>query len=219
MIHPTADEVLEHLWYAAEENRVVATAADLRADVEEPAFDEAITALIAEGAVRRGLSGDHCELSESGERWARSIVRRHRLAEVLFVETFGTSLQEAETSACEMEHMLSEPVVERVCAFLGHPPICPHGKPVPRGACCLGHIKAVEPLMMRVTDLGVGERGIIAFVAPTRIGRIERLAAFGVVRGSEVRLVARNPSCVISCGASSIALDDDIGREIYVRRA
>ena len=216
MIHATVDEVLEHLWYAAEENRVIASVADLHADVDDLAFRDAMNTLVAEGAV---LNGDGCRLSDSGERRARAIVRRHRLAEVLFVETFGTSLQEAETSACEMEHMLSEPVVERVCAFLGHPPVCPHGKPVPRGECCLVFTKRIEPLMMRVTDLGIGERATIAFVAPTRSGRIERLAAFGVVRGSEIRLVARNPSCVISCGSSSIALDDDIGHELYVRRA
>jgi DtxR family Mn-dependent transcriptional regulator len=118
-----------------------------------------------------------------------------------------------------MEHMLSEPVVDRVCAFLGHPPACPHGKPVPAGECCRVYSTRVEPLMRRVTELPVGATASIAYIAPKTLARIDRLSAFGIVPGSEIRLIARNPSCVVACGASSIALDDEIGREIYVRTA
>ena len=70
-----------------------------------------------------------------------------------------------------------------------------------------------------VVDLPVGVTAAIAFIAPKTLARLEKLAAFGIVPGSEIRLVARQPSCVIACGATSIALEEDIAREIYVRRA
>ena len=41
--------------------------------------------------------------------------------------------QELEATACEFEHVLSPAVEESVCTFLGHPPVCPHGKPIPPG--------------------------------------------------------------------------------------
>jgi len=148
---------------------------------------------------------------------AKQIVRRHRLAEVLFVEALGTELRDAEVSACEMEHMLSDAVVDRVCTFLGHPPVCPHGKRIPSGDCCRVYSKQIDPLVTRVVDLPVGASASIAFIAPKTLARLEKLAAFGIVPGSEIRLVARKPSCVIACGATSIALEDEIGREIYVR--
>jgi DtxR family Mn-dependent transcriptional regulator len=215
MIHATTDEVLERLWYATEEARRVVFA-DFRIDVSEDELRAAIDTLIANGCVDHGAG---YTLSESGATRARGIVRRHRLAEVLFVQALGTNLHEAEISACEMEHMLSEPVVDRVCAFLGHPPACPHGKPVPAGECCRVYSTRAEPLIRRVTELPVGATASIAYIAPKTLARIDRLAAFGIVPGSEIRLIARNPSCVVACGASSIAIDDEIGREIYVRTA
>jgi DtxR family Mn-dependent transcriptional regulator len=216
MIHAAADEVLERFWYAAEETRAVTLPADLKIDLDDADLRGALDALIAGGWIQ---NGNGYRLSQSGEQRARGIVRRHRLAEVLFVQALGTNLHDAEISACEMEHMLSEPVVDCVCAFLGHPPACPHGKPVPAGACCRVYSASVEPLIRRVTELAVGATATIAYIAPKTLSRIDRLAAFGIVPGSEIRLIARNPSCVIGCGASSIALDDEIGREIYVRSA
>jgi DtxR family Mn-dependent transcriptional regulator len=215
MIHATTDEVLERLWYATEEARTLAFA-DFRIDVSEAELRTALDTLVASGCVDDGAG---YTLSTSGAARARGIVRRHRLAEVLFVQALGTSLYDAEISACEMEHMLSEAVVDRVCAFLGHPPACPHGKPVPAGECCRVYSTRVEPLIRRVTELPVGATASIAYIAPKTLARIDRLAAFGIVPGSEIRLIARNPSCVVACGASSIAIDDEIGREIYVRTA
>jgi len=212
MIHAATDEVLEHLWYAGEENRHVTSHADLGADIDDASYRSAIYELVADNAIDSDL-----QLSAAGTQRAKQIVRRHRLAEVLFFEAMGTGLDDAESSACEMEHMLSDAVVDRVCTFLGHPPVCPHGKRIPSGDCCRLYSKQIEPLVMRVIDLPVGASASIAFIAPKTLARLEKLAAFGIVPGSEIRLVARKPSCVIAAGATSIALEDEIGREIYVR--
>jgi DtxR family Mn-dependent transcriptional regulator len=212
MIHAATDEVLEHLWYAAEENRHVNTRDDLGASIDDASFRSAVYELVSDDAIDSQM-----RLSASGTQRAKRIVRRHRLAEVLFFEALGTGLKDAEHSACEMEHMLSDTVVDRVCTFLGHPPVCPHGKRIPTGDCCRVYSKQIEPLVMRVIDLPVGASASIAFIAPKTLARLEKLAAFGIVPGSEIRLVARKPSCVIACGATSIALEDEIGREIYVR--
>jgi len=212
MIHTASDEVLEHLWYAIEEDRSVRSRDDLGADLDDETFLAAINELVAANAIDGEM-----QLSDTGIARARRIVRRHRLAEVLFHEALGAELRDAEESACEMEHMLSDTVVDRVCTFLGHPPVCPHGKRVPPGECCRVYSTRIDPLVTRVIDLQVGASATIAFIAPKTLARLQKLAAFGIVPGSEIRLVARKPSCVIGCGATSIALEDDIGREIYVR--
>ena len=41
-----------------------------------------------------------------------------------------------EEQACKFEHILSAEATERICSFLGHPKTCPHGAPIPPGACC-----------------------------------------------------------------------------------
>ena len=77
------------------------------------------------------------EFTERGRRRAEDVIRRHRLAERLFVETFRISNEaEIEQQACKFEHILSPEATEKICAFLGHPRTCPHGSPIPAGECC-----------------------------------------------------------------------------------
>jgi len=75
-------------------------------------------------------------LTEAGSRRARDVVRRHRLAERLFTDTFAIEDAEAQQQACRFEHIITPELDQRICSFLGHPKTCPHGNPIPRGACC-----------------------------------------------------------------------------------
>src|SRR6185295_13986668 len=74
--------------------------------------------------------------SPEGRDRAERLIRRQRLAETLFTQTFQMHEAEVEAEACYFEHILSPAVTDSICTFLGHPPACPHGKPIPRGACC-----------------------------------------------------------------------------------
>lgn len=206
MQHPPADEVLERLWYAHEEQRA--------ANIVQ---DHTVEELLAAKLVRR--NGESLELTAEGLERARGIVRRHRLAEILFTQVLDVDLHDAEKSACEFEHILAERVVDRVCTFLGHPPACPHGQPIPQGSCCAVYTKKVDPLITRLVDLPLGATGSVVFIAPKSVSRLNKLAAFGVVPGSQIRLIERKPSVVMACGQTSIAVEDEIGREIYVRPA
>ena len=125
------------MFYAKEEGREVLDLSDVCAGQE---LLEANLIAVSTGAMQR------YELSPEGEKRARGIVRRHRLAEILFAQVLEVEAQEAERSACELEHTLSESVVDRVCTFLGHPPACPHSKPIPQGECCRVFTRKVEPL-------------------------------------------------------------------------
>ncbi|MBI2820023.1 MAG: ATP-binding cassette domain-containing protein [Acidobacteria bacterium] len=77
------------------------------------------------------------EMTERGRQRAGSVIRRHRLAERLFADTFQMRDDaELESNACTFEHILSPEVTERICVFLNHPRHCPHGSPIPPGLCC-----------------------------------------------------------------------------------
>ncbi|HEU4386766.1 MAG TPA: iron dependent repressor, metal binding and dimerization domain protein [Blastocatellia bacterium] len=82
-----------------------------------------------------------------GETRARIVIRRHRLAEKLFFEKFEMSEEQAESNACQLEHTLTQQVTDSVCAFLGHPAVCPHNRPIPHGDCC-----RKEPQSMSLTN-------------------------------------------------------------------
>jgi putative ABC transport system ATP-binding protein len=82
------------------------------------------------------------QLTTVGSQRARGVVRRHRLAERLFKDTFSVDDTEAHTQACRFEHIISPELDQRICTFLGHPKTCPHGNPIPPGDCCNGKPKS-----------------------------------------------------------------------------
>jgi DtxR family Mn-dependent transcriptional regulator len=82
------------------------------------------------------LRSDEAQLTPMGASRARDVVRRHRLAERLFKDTFSIDDGEALTQACKFEHIISPELDQRICTFLGHPKTCPHGNPIPPGNCC-----------------------------------------------------------------------------------
>lgn len=214
LVHPVSDEIVERLWSAREDGREVTSLRDLGLAVTEAELEEATAELLAAQAIR---VEPKLELLNAGAERGRGVIRRHRLAEILFTEVLEVDLHDAEASACEFEHMLSERVVDRVCAFLGHPPKCPHGKPIPRGSCCTKFERKVDPLIVRLLDLPLSASGRIVFIAPKSATRLNRLATLGIVAGSDIRLVQRKPSIVVDCGETSVALEEEIATEIYVR--
>jgi DtxR family Mn-dependent transcriptional regulator len=158
-------------------------------------------------------------LTPAGRETARNIVRRHRLAEMLFSQVLALSEDVSNFTACEMEHILSEGVTDSVCAFLGHPPLCPHGKPVPPGKCCDVFKLDLEPLVVRMMDLRIGEAGKVVFIKPLTHGRLDRIGTLGLIPGAILRLKQKRPTVVLDIGQTTVAIDREIADEVYVRRA
>ncbi|HEY6867311.1 MAG TPA: iron dependent repressor, metal binding and dimerization domain protein [Candidatus Eisenbacteria bacterium] len=82
------------------------------------------------------LADERIEFTRRGRARARDLVRRRRLAEVLFSSAMRLPEAEVEAAACRMEHIIDPEVTDSICAFLRHPRRCPHGRPIPSGDCC-----------------------------------------------------------------------------------
>ncbi len=211
------EEILEHVWTEREEGRDAAKGI-LQAsagDHAPAAHDDDLQALAAAGLVRR--DGDRVLLTPAGEARARDVVRRHRLTERLFRDLLDLGERTMEAQACEFEHILSREATDSVCTLLGHPPTCPHGKPIPPGECCSAFQRTVRPLVTGLPSFELGATGRIVFIAPKFHDRMDRLAALGVIPGSTLRLHQRSPSYVIEVGETTIALDPEIAGEIFVK--
>jgi DtxR family Mn-dependent transcriptional regulator len=208
------DEILELVWTLREEGS--ATRAQLLRRTEEEHPEKLIEELSSVGLLE--ASGDEVRLTKPGEERARVIIRRHRLAEVLLNNLFDLDNIQVESTACKFEHILTKPVTESVCTFLGHPPVCPHGKPIPRGECCDKIRTEIKPLVTRLSDAVLGEVVRIVFITPKSRKRLEKLSSLGIVPGSGIRLLQKNPSFVMEIGETTVAVDRDITDEIYVKR-
>src|SRR5690349_22958233 len=78
------------------------------------------------------VEGDrHLMLTETGRAHAVSVMRKHRLAELLLVNVIGMPYEEAHDEACRWEHVMSESVEQRVYELLGRPTRSPYGNPIP----------------------------------------------------------------------------------------
>ena len=209
------DEILELLWTLREEGKN--SRSDLLRGTEEESPESLLEELRSAGQIE--ISGEDIRMTRSGEDRARGIIRRHRLAEVLLHNLFEIESQQLESSACQFEHILSETVTESVCTFLGHPPQCPHGQPIPRGDCCDRIRTDIRPLVTRLSDASLGTSVRIVFITPKSVKRLEKLSSLGIVPGSSIRLMQRNPSHVLQIGQTTVAVDKDITDEIYVKQA
>ncbi|MBI2899432.1 MAG: ATP-binding cassette domain-containing protein [Planctomycetes bacterium] len=124
------EEVLQQLWEAEE-------AAGGEDCADRPSLLEirgVLMSMLSKGLVHPSDGG--FAMTDAGRGRARDLVRRHRLAERLFRDTLEMPREALEATACAFEHVLSEAAADSICRFLSHPATCPHGKPIPRGACC-----------------------------------------------------------------------------------
>ena len=208
------DEALELLWMLQEEGH--SELERFRLSSDDPDVDELLAALKEEFLVV--TEGKIIHLSEKGTLLGRGLIRRHRLAERLFMDVFEMQDEAVEADACRMEHILSEELTDSVCTFLGHPPTCPHGKPIPKGECCKKYKLEVQPVVTRLSDFEVGSRARIVFIIPSEAARLGRLSSIGIAPGSTIRLLQKMPSCVIQIDETTIAIDPAIAKEILVKK-
>src|SRR5690349_5229776 len=82
------------------------------------------------------------QLTAEGRRAALRMVRRHRMIEAYLVEFLGYSWDTVHEEAERLEHAVSDALVERMAAALGHPDVDPHGDPIPAAD---GSVDEYEP--------------------------------------------------------------------------
>jgi DtxR family Mn-dependent transcriptional regulator len=128
------------------------------------------------------------QLTEPGRLAALRMVRRHRLIEAYLVRFLGYGWDTVHPEAERLEHAVSDTLVERMAAALGHPVADPHGDPIPAADGSLPEL-ACSPL----ADVPVGETVEIRRVDESEPERLRYLAALGLVPGVVVTLLDRHP--------------------------
>ncbi len=70
-------------------------------------------------------------LSAEGRRVALNVLRKHRLVETFLVNVLKMDWATVHAEAEQLEHAISDEVLDRLDALLGHPTTDPHGDPIP----------------------------------------------------------------------------------------
>ena len=108
--------------FELEEEGVVA----LRARIAErlgqsgPTVSQTVARMERDGLLT--VEGDrHLHLTALGRSHAVSVMRKHRLAELLLVNVIGMPYEEAHEEACRWEHVMSDAVEKKVYELLNRP--------------------------------------------------------------------------------------------------
>jgi len=70
-------------------------------------------------------------LTAEGRRVALNVLRKHRLVETFLVNVLKMDWSKVHEEAEKWEHAISDDVLDRLDALLGHPQTDPHGDPIP----------------------------------------------------------------------------------------
>jgi DtxR family Mn-dependent transcriptional regulator len=116
---------------SAEADSVVSTGAIAEAlGVTPGTITTMVKSLAAQGLVehhpREGV-----RLTREGRALAVAVVRKHRIVETFLVQVLKMDWREVHEEAEALEHAISDRVLVRMDALLGHPASDPHGDPIP----------------------------------------------------------------------------------------
>jgi DtxR family transcriptional regulator, Mn-dependent transcriptional regulator len=154
-------------------------------------------------------------LTHAGRALALRVVRRHRLIEQFLVETLQLTWDEVHEEAENMEHSVSDWLVDRIDAALGYPKTDPHGEPIPKAD---GTVAA--PVDRRLVDCTPGERFHVARVTDESPDFLRFLSQAGLEIGTSGALVAIEPSAdrvTVSIGGANQSLSREMAGKLMVR--
>lgn len=206
------EEILESLWIDQVEKKKAFSSLNELANVEIET--SALDNLSKIGYT--SIEDNKIKLLDKGKEYAQNIVRRHRLAERLLVDVLQLKKESVHSPSCQFEHILNEEVEENICILLGHPKICPHGKPIPQGKCCIQSKWLVESSIKPLSALTQGQRGKVVYLHTLDDKKLQKMMVMGVLPGRQITLLHRFPSYVFQIGFSQVAVDSEIADSIYV---
>jgi DtxR family Mn-dependent transcriptional regulator len=156
-------------------------------------------------------------LTPEGQRLALAVLRRHRLIELFLAEALKMPWDEVHEEAEHLEHAVSDRLVDRIDAFLGHPGVDPHGDPIPRADGSLAETRG-QPL----ADLPGGRAFRLVRVVDQDPAFLRYLAESGLDLGVAGQLVENRPEAgalVVRVGSRVLALGRDAAGKVLVEPA
>lgn len=127
-------------------------------------------------------------LTRGGEQLALHVLRRHRLVELFLVKVVGLDWSEVHAEAEELEHAISDKVIEKIDTLLGHPSVDPHGDPIPLAN---GHV-GTSP-MTSLADCPVNQRLRVARVIDQDPAFLQFVERCGLTPGTNLVVEQRDP--------------------------
>ncbi|MEO5316033.1 metal-dependent transcriptional regulator [Pseudarthrobacter sp. CC12] len=158
-----------------------------RLGVSMSTASEGIGKLARQGLVSHAKYGS-VELTGPGLECALMMVRRHRILETYLVRALGYSWDEVHPGAEALEHAVSEDLIDRMDAQLGHPGADPHGDPIPTAD---GQVTRPDAIPLKLAP--PGGKLVLRRVADADPALLRYLSGLGLVPGTELTVADPKP--------------------------
>ena len=177
---------------------------------------EGLQRLVAKGLIRHARYGK-ITLTDEGRRQAARMVRIHRLVETALVSYLGYSWDEVHDEAEMLEHAVSDTLVNRLDAKMGHPTRDPHGDYIPD---VNGDIHITEDLTP-LSYVTAGAKATVVTVSDENPATLRELSDHGIFPGTTVSVAASEPGLglmsITTPEGAAIKLSVAVGQGILVR--
>lgn len=156
-------------------------------------------------------------LTEPGRKLALHVLRRHRLIEQFLVEVLGFDWTEVHEEAEQLEHVVSELLLERIDRFLGHPEVDPHGDPIPSAA---GELRAAS--IHSLVDCGPGDVVEVERIADQNKTFLDYVSEIGLSPGARLEVLVQHKAAEtvelrIEGGRGAFSMGHGAAAKIMVR--
>lgn len=157
------------------------------------------------------------QLTDAGRSLALRVLRRHRLIELFLVRTLDLSWDEVHEEAENMEHAVSDLLVDRIDEFLEYPEVDPHGDPIPKAD---GTVSI--PSNKSLTEFDAGDRFTLVRVLDQSPGFLRYLSDSGLPLAASGQVTANSAEAgvvTVDIDGSEITLSHDVARKLLVESA
>ncbi|MBT0567862.1 metal-dependent transcriptional regulator [Williamsia sp. CHRR-6] len=195
-----AQDYLKIIWTAQEWTSTKVTTKLLaeKLSVSPSTVSEAVRKLADQGLVSHERYGS-VTLTDTGRSAAVLMVRRHRLIETFLVRELGYGWDEVHDEAEILEHAMSDRLMDRLDAKLGHPTRDPHGDPIPNAD---GEVP--QSSVRQLAEFGPGTGGRVARIADTDPAMLRYFDSVDIALDRHIEVLEQRPFA----GTVSVSVDD-----------
>jgi DtxR family Mn-dependent transcriptional regulator len=184
----SVEDYLKAIYRLSPQGRPAATSEIAQRLELSPASVSGMVKRLSEQGLLEHIPYKGVQLTSEGRRAALRMLRRHRLIEAYLVAFLGYTWDTVHDEAERLEHAVSDTLVDRMAAVLGHPTADPHGDPIPTSE---GDI--LELASTPLADVPAGATVEICQVEEGQPDRLRYIASIGLRPGVRVTVVDRQP--------------------------
>lgn len=185
-------------------------------EISAAAVTDMLKKLNKDGYVRyRKYKG--IKLTPKGEKYAISMIRKHRLWETFLFETLGMPWEKIHNEAEKLEHSSSDELVDKLEEFLNFPEFDPHGYPIPDKA---GNIPK-QKQVIALSDMNKNEKGKISRISDFKSELLVYTKRQGLNIGEKIFIKDKlefDGSVVININNKEVSLSKKIASNIFIEK-